>query len=114
MTTKEAVKLSPTVTEALAERGVVVDHNNSLPKGQWTNKDLFARVISALREAESQSNREVRRLEAENRALRDLMDELRDRMSTMEAAVRAMRVRETLDGMPELTAETKTKLLAIA
>lgn len=97
------VDVAPTVTESLHRMGVPTNHKNEPQKGVRTNRDMFARAVSALRECESHSNKDIRQLEAENRSLRNENADLREENHAIKAENRLLKAKEKFDELPALT-----------
>lgn len=103
-----------TIREALAEAGVTINHMNK-PNGHPT-KDAFARVIAAVRDAESKSLQERDEARRQAADALELVNRLQAENHALKNELQKHRLKETLseDAYEKLNRVEKTALLESA
>jgi len=94
-------------------RGVELSDDNSLPKGQRTQKNV-KRVIAAVRAAEAEFNDELQAANERCRAAQDKVIALQDRLRTVENELKRYKVEQRLGEIEALTTADRTMLLEVA
>ena len=98
------------IDKHLKMAGVELDHDNTLPAGQRTKKDV-SRLIHAVRAAEASFNDALQEANQAALAAQEKCIEYQARIANLELEIRSYRLKEKMETMDNLSVADRQLLL---